>query len=103
MNARGKHWIANTWASIIKTLQSSSLSSLIIPLPEKNKYLVNPVSPENNCCDNNTSIYVTHDNVTVCQEVNLSVTISNEPAKYNLRASRPKKKPFDKKKDFLWY
>jgi len=102
MNARGKHWIANTWASIIKTLRSSSLSSPIIPLPEKNKYLVNLVSPANNSCDNNTRICVAHDNVIVCQEVNLNVAISNEPAKCNLRASRPKK-PSDKKEDFLWY
>jgi len=102
MNARGKHWIANTWGSIIKTLQSSSLSSPIIPLPEKNKYLVIPVSPANDGCDDNTRIYVAHDNVNVCQEVNLNVTISNEPANCTLRASRPKK-PSDKKEDFLWY
>jgi len=81
MNAQGKHWIANTWASIIKTLRSSSLSSPIIPLPEKNKYLVIPVSPANNSCDNKTRICVTHDNVTVCQEVNFNVAISNKPAK----------------------
>jgi len=89
MNARGKHWIANTWASIIKSLRSSSLSSPIIPLPEKNKYLVNPVSPANNSCYNNTRICVAHDNVTVCQEINLNVASSNEPAQCKLRASRP--------------
>ena len=39
-----------------------------------------------------------------CQESNLKVPISNEPAKCNLRASRPKKNPpLDKKEDFLWY
>ena len=101
MSARGKHWIANTWASIIKTLQSSSLSSPIIPLPEKYKYLVIPVSPANDGCDDNTRIYVAHDNVNVCQEVNLNVTISNELAKCNLKAPRLKKP--DKKEDFLWY
>jgi len=37
-----------------------------------------------------------------CQESNLKVPISNEPAKCNLRASWPKK-PLDKKEDFLWY
>jgi len=34
------------------------------------------------------------------QEVNLNVTISNEPAKCNLRASQPKKKPSDKRRIF---
>jgi lysophospholipase L1-like esterase len=37
MNTRGKNWIANTWASIIKTLRCSSLLTPIIPLPEKNR------------------------------------------------------------------
>ena len=46
MNARGKHWIANTLASIIKSLLFSSLSTSIIPLPEKNKSLENPVSQQ---------------------------------------------------------
>jgi len=102
MNARGKHWIANTWASIIKSLQFSSLSTSIIPLPEKNKSLENPVFPANNSCDNNTRICVAQGDTTVCQEVNLNVAISNEPAKCNLRASRPKK-PLDKREDFLGY
>jgi hypothetical protein len=75
---------------------------IIIPLPEKNKCVENPVFPANNSCDNNTTICAAQDEVTVCQEVNLNVAISNEPAKCNLRASRPKK-PFDKKEDFLWY
>jgi hypothetical protein len=101
MNARGKHWITNSWDSFIKTLRFSSPSKPIIPLPEKNKCLENPVSPTNNSCDNNTMICAAQD-VTIGQEVNLNAAISNEPTKYNLRASRPKK-PFDKKEDFLWY
>ena len=100
--ARGKHWIANTWTSIIKSLQFSSLSTPIIPLPEKNKSLENPVFPTNNSCDNNLRICVAQGDTTLCQEVKLNVAISNEPAKCNLRASRPKK-PFDKREDFLWY
>jgi hypothetical protein len=91
MNTRGKNWMTNTWASVIKTLRFSSLSTPIIPLPEKNKCHENPVFPANNSCDNNTRICVAQDEVTVCQEVNLNVAISNEPAKCNLRASRPKK------------
>jgi hypothetical protein len=102
MNARGKHWITNTWASLIKTLRLSSLSKPIITLPEKNKCLANPVFPANNSSDNNTTICVAQDEVTVCQEVSLNVAISNESAKCNLRVSHPKK-PFDKKEDFLWY
>jgi hypothetical protein len=35
MNTRGKDWITNTWASIIKTLQTNSRTTPIIPLPEK--------------------------------------------------------------------
>jgi hypothetical protein len=102
MNARGKHWITKTWASIIKTLRFSSPSKHIFPLPEKNKYLENPVFPANNSCDNNTMICVAQDKVTVCQEVNPNAAISNEPTKCKLRASCPKK-PLDKKEDFLWY
>jgi len=102
MNAQGKQWIASTWASIIKSFQFSSLSTPIIPLPEKNKSLENPVFPANNSCDNNMRICVAQSDTTACHEVNLSVAISNEPAKCNLRASRPKK-PFDKREDFLWY
>jgi hypothetical protein len=47
-------------------------------------------------------ICAAQDEVTAGQEVNLNAAISNEPTKYNLRASRPKK-TFDKKEDFLWY
>jgi hypothetical protein len=47
MNTPGKHWITNTWASIIKSLLFSSLSSPIMPLPEKNEYLVDPTHPAN--------------------------------------------------------
>jgi len=79
-----------------------ALSTPIIPLPEKNKSLENPVFPANNSCDINTGIGVAQGDTTVCQEVNLNVAISNEPVKCNLRASRPKK-PLDKRGDFLWY
>ena len=80
-------------------MQFSSLSTSIIPLPEKNKSLENPVFPANNSCDNNTRICEAQGDTTVCQEVNLNVAISNEPAKCNLWASRPKT-PFDKREDF---
>jgi len=102
MNTLGKNWITKTWASIIKTLQFSSLSTPPIPLPEKNKCYENPVFPANNSCDNNMMICVAQEETTVYQEVHFNVAISNEPAKCNLRSSRPKK-PSDKKDDFLWY
>ena len=54
MNARGKHWITITWASIIKSLQFSSLSTPIILLPEKNEYLVDPAYPAIKSCVINT-------------------------------------------------
>ena len=65
MNTLGKNWIANTWASIIKTLQSSSLSTPLIPLPEKSKCYENPVFPANNSCDNNTMICVAQEEPTI--------------------------------------
>jgi hypothetical protein len=91
MNARGKHWISNIWASIIKTLRFSSPSKTIIPLPEKYKCFENPVSPTDNSCDNNTMICAAQDEVTVGQEVNLNAAISNELTKCNLKAFCPKK------------
>jgi hypothetical protein len=102
MNSQGKNWITNTWVSIIKTLRFSPPSIPIIPLPGKNKYHENPVLPVNNSCDNITMIRVAHDEVNECQEVNLNIAISNEPAKCNPRASRSKK-PSEKKDDFLRY
>jgi len=35
MNAKGKDWLVNTWASIIKSLRSTSLSTTAIPLPDQ--------------------------------------------------------------------
>ena len=52
MNTRGINWITHTWASLIKTLTSSSLLTSI-PLPEKNKCNENPVFPAINNCVNN--------------------------------------------------
>ena len=71
-------------------------------VPLSNLQDENPVFPANNSCDINTGIGVAQGDTTVCQEVNLNVAISNEPAKCNLRASRPKK-PLDKREDFLGY
>jgi len=52
INTQGKNWITHTWASLIKTLTSSSLLTSI-PLPEKNKCKENPVFPVINSCVNN--------------------------------------------------
>ena len=91
MNTHGKNWIANTWASIIKTLRCSSLLTPIIPLPEKYRYDENSVFPPNNSCDNNTMNCVAQEEPTVFQEAKFNVAISNEPAKCNHRTSRLKK------------
>ena len=89
MNTLGKSWITNTWASIIKTLQFSALSTPPIPLAEKNKCYENPVFPAYNSCDKNT-ICIAQEETTVHQEVDLNVAVSNEPSKCNRRASGTK-------------
>jgi len=63
---------------------------------------VDPTYPEIKSCVTNTRSSADQgDAAAACQESNLKVPISNEPAKCNPRASRPKK-PLDKK-EFLWY
>ena len=102
MNARRKHWITNAWASIIKTLNVSSSSTPIIPLPGKNMSLENLVSPTNSSSYYNTMICVPHEEASVFKSANLNVVISNKPSICNPRAPRQKKKPLNKN-DFLWY
>ena len=80
MNTLGKSWITKTWASIIKTLQFSSLSTPPIPLAEKNK-----------CYENNTMICIDQEETIVRQEVDPNVAVSNEPPSCDLRASQPTK------------
>ena len=99
MNARGKHWITNTWASIIKTLNASSSSTPIIPLPGKNKSLENLVSPTNSSSDYNTMICVPHEEASVFQSANLNIVTSNEPLICNPRAPR-QKNPLNRNDDF---
>jgi len=96
MNTQGKNWITHTWASHIKTLTPSS-SLTPIPLPEKNKYNENPVSPADNSCVNNLRDCV-HERP-VLQNDRCNEAKNNEPAKDNLRSSR-QKKPSDKNEIF---
>ena len=88
MNTLGKSWITNTWASIIKILQFSSLSTPPIPLAE------------NKCYENNTMICIAQEETIVRQEVDPNVAASNEPPNCDLRASQPTK-PSDSVSDNL--
>jgi hypothetical protein len=99
MNTQGKNWITNTWASTIKTLTSSSLLSLPIPLPEKNKCFENPISSADNSCVNNLMNCEALEEQTMYQEMLCDVAECNEPARRNLRSAR-QKKPSEKKDDF---
>ena len=102
INTLGKSWITNIWASIIKTLQFSSLLTPPIPLAEKKKKKCyeNPTFPVYNSCDNNTMICIAQEETTVHQEADLNAAVSNEPPNCNLRASRPTK-PSDSVSDNL--
>jgi len=100
MNTLGKSWITNTWASIIKTLQFSSLSTPPIPLAEKNKCYENPTFPASNSCDINTMICIAQEETIVHHKTDLNAAVSNEPPNCNPRASRPTK-PSDSVSDNL--
>jgi len=87
---RGKKWITNIWASNIKTLNSSSLLTAPIPLPEYNKRNENPVFAADNSCVNVTNC----ENLgqqTVYHVVNSIIADRKEPAKCNSRSCRQKK------------
>ena len=88
MNAKGKQWLANLWASIIKTLPVSSQTSAI------------PVLGLDKCVDDSQGL-LSPNEVTSMQPIISNITTSNEPLR-NVRASW-NKKTLDKDEDFLWY
>jgi hypothetical protein len=92
MNAKGKDWIVNTWASIIKSLRSTSLSTTAIPLPDQstNPNIGNDSINDSDYTDR-TVFQVSYHNPT-----------SNNSVNGNQRTAGLKK-PAEKKYDFLWY
>ena len=92
MNARGKNWLADTWASIIKSLWSTSPPTTAIPLPDQS------INPSNG---NDVTNNLSHTDPAIFQVRDLNLT-SNNSTNGNQRTARLKK-PVDKKDDFLWY
>jgi len=68
MNARGKNWLAETWASIIKSLRSISPPTTVIPLPDQS------TNPSN---DNDSTNNPSHTDSAVFQVCDLNLTINN--------------------------
>jgi len=91
MNARGKNWLADTWASIIKSLRSTSPSTTAIPLPDQS------INPSNG---NDSTNNLSHTDPAIFQVCDLNLT-SNNSTNGNQRTARLKK-PVDKNDDFLW-
>jgi hypothetical protein len=93
MNARGKNWLADNWASIIKSLCSTSPTTTAIPLADLSK------NPSN---DNDSTNSPSHTEPTTFQVSDPKLSSNNCSTNGNQRTVHLKK-PVDKGDDFLWY
>ena len=109
MNTRGKDWITNTWASIIKTLQTNSRTTPIIPLPEKINCIKNPHFPTSQNSKNTTTMKGEQEKertteVPYKEDVDDDPILQEDQAKKEdaLPAKRTRRIPTTRHTDFLW-